>query len=200
MEKYKVCPGCGHQNNPRAIECEVCGEDLSSVRILDAQTQEQLGQRQIVSEKVKMIRICEECGARNEAQARKCAQCGEDISMIIPVPDEEQIQRYSFITLDGETMFMIPEDGTAVTVGREQEWKEYLQGKYYVSRNHAQIRMASEGLQIRSFSTSGNGTHVNGQMIIPDEWVILNDGDVVGLGGNDPEVQTNAAYFRVTTV
>ena len=65
MEKYKLCPGCGFHNNPLAIECEKCGEDLSSVRILDEQTEEQLNNRETSalrqpSRVPRMVRICEE--------------------------------------------------------------------------------------------------------------------------------------------
>ena len=77
MEKYKICPECGLRNHPAAIECEQCGEDLSTVRILNEDTEEQLrAQKQHEGEEqqktVTMVRVCEECGAKNDPQARKC--------------------------------------------------------------------------------------------------------------------------------
>lgn len=202
MEKYKLCPGCGVHNNPLAIECENCGEDLSSVRILDAQTEEQLrtisadteiGQERVV----KMVRICEDCGAKNEPQNRKCENCGEDISMVTPTPDEESPSVFFLSSTDGTYAFDIPQGDEVVVIGREQQMQEYLKGKFYVSRRHAELSIADGKLQIRSLETATNGTHINGVQIPTNKLTELNAGDVVGLGGNDPQTQKEAAYFQV---
>lgn len=202
MKKYKLCPDCGFHNNPLAIECEECGEDLSSVRILDEQTEEQLaGQAapasQLPVKKIKMVRICEECGTKNEPQARKCMSCGEDISMVIPVLDDEQEKVFSLASIDGEYTFHIPRTDGPVVIGRENEMQDHLKNCLFVSRRHAELFFEDGKLKIRSFETATNGTHVNGVQINPGEAVPLNGGDVIGLGGNDAAVQKEAAYFKV---
>lgn len=201
MEKYKLCPGCGFRNNPLAIECEECGEDLSSVRILDEQTEERLSSQsasvQQPVKKIRMVRICEECGAKNEPQTRKCSSCGEDISMTVPIPDEKQEIEFSLASIDGEYTFRVPKSDEPVVIGRENEMQDYLKTQLYVSRRHAELFVEDGKLMIRSFETATNGTHVNGVQINPGEAVALNDGDIVGLGGNDAAVQKEAAYFKI---
>lgn len=201
MEKYKLCPGCGFHNNPLAIECEECGEDLSSVRILDAQTEEQLSvqasEAQASVKPVKMIRVCEECGAKNEPQARKCISCGEDISMVMPTPDEEPIKGFSLASTDGEYIFPVPDGEDAIVIGRENEMQDYLKDKLYVSRRHAELSVVNGSLHIKSYASATNGTHVNGVVISPDEEIEIKAGDIIGMGGNDPAVQKDAAYFQV---
>lgn len=202
MEKYKLCPGCGFHNNPLAIECEDCGEDLSSVRILDEQTEEQLTSQTVpasqqTAKKIKMVRICEECGAKNEPQVRKCMNCGEDISMVVPIPDEEQEKVFLLASTDGEYTFRIPESDEPVIIGRENEMQDYLKSRLYVSRRHAELFMEDGRLMIRGFETATNGTHVNGVQVNPGEAMPLNHGDIIGLGGNDAAVQKEAAYFKV---
>ena len=205
MEKYKLCPGCGFHNNPLAIECESCGEDLSSSKILDAEAEEQLfaltssagsPQRNIA----KMVRICEECGTKNNPQARKCACCGEDISLAELTSDDEAFCSFSLSSTDGEYTFLIPGDNETVIIGRESKMQEYLKNKLYVSRRHAELMVVDGKLQIKSFATTTNGTYVNGSAVSPNEAIELNPGDVVSLGGNDAATQKEAAYFQVVVL
>ena len=205
MDKYKLCPGCGCRNDPLAIECEQCGEDLSSVRILDAEAEEQqkaaLEAPSVSRGKKKptLVRICEECGTKNGPQARKCTACGEDISMILPVPDAPEAPGFVLASADGKVSFRVPE-GEPVVVGRENELQDYLKNRLYVSRRHAELVSREGRLILRSFRSAVNGTHVNGTAVSPEAEVELREGDTVGLGGNDPKTQPEAAYFTVRTV
>ncbi len=203
MEPYKLCPGCGTHNNPLAIECEECGEDLSSVRILDAQTEEQINAQsesavQSAPKQIKTVRICDDCGAKNDPQARKCAVCGEDISTVVPVPqEEEESKQYSLASTDGDFTFAIRTEGGPIVIGRENEMSEYLKNRLFVSRRHAELSFSDGKLMVKSFAATTNGTFVNGEEITPDTGIELHAGDVVGLGGNDPETQKMSAYFEV---
>lgn len=200
MEKFKICPGCGTHNNPLAIECESCGEDLSCVRIQDSQQEMHTSTPAVEPQNTPMVRICDECGAKNEPQARKCAQCGEDISLIALTPDEAAPKHFSLSSTDGKFAFEITEKDAAITIGRECGMQEYLLNKLFVSRRHAELSVADGVLQIKSFETAKNGTHINGVAIAPNEPVALHDGDIVGLGGNDASTQKDAAYFQVVVM
>lgn len=85
MNRFKICPECGTKNPPNAIECEHCDWDLMSVPVTDEQ---QESAKKISMENTEnkslLARICSECGKQNPPNARKCTNCGEDISDVIP--------------------------------------------------------------------------------------------------------------------
>ena len=198
MEKYKVCPACGMHNNPIMLECVDCGSDLSGVAVVDEKTE--LKQKEFVVEPVgqqkQLIRLCE-CGSKNPVQARKCTNCGEDISDIVPIEDtQEKNQHFVLATLDGEYAFEVEQPLT--TIGRECEMKDYLESKPYVSRKHAELIMDDDKLFIKNLSGT-NFTYVNNQKIPADENTELHDGDEIGLGGieKNGSRQSEAAYFMV---
>lgn len=198
MEKYKVCPSCKTKNEPTLLECINCEADLTRVKITDEETDRMLAENAAVQSvaTVKRVRVCE-CGAKNPANARKCGSCGEDISDMTPVPDEEEEQRvftYVLSSLDGQYAYKMTAD--EVTIGRENIMGEYLSAKSYVSRMHAKLVLAEDGLYIENMSNT-NFTYVNNKKIL--ERTKLQDGDEVGLGGLNVNGrrQEQAAYFLV---
>ena len=203
MEKYKVCPVCGTHNNPLFLECSDCETDLQNVPVVDEEMErvaEQQNSEGAVepSHTAPMVRVCD-CGVKNPVQARRCSACGEDISMIVPTPDcAPAVQRYMFSLLDGDFACEIKEGVTII--GRENEMREYLSSKLYVSRKHAELNLdvAAGILSIKNCNTT-NYTFVNNTMISGDASVELKDGDEVGLGGNEQNGsrQPEAAYFLV---
>ena len=201
MEKYKVCPVCGTHNNPLFLECSNCETDLQNVPVVDEsmeQMAEQHEETTVSSPPVPMVRVCD-CGAKNPIQARRCAVCGEDISFVVPTPDNAPaVQNYMLSSLDGAFSYEIREGITIV--GRENEMREYLSSKPYVSRKHAELELntAANILTIKNCSTT-NFTFVNNVMISGDTSVELKNGDEIGLGGNekDGSRQPEAAYFLV---
>ena len=208
MEKYKVCPVCGRHNNPLFLECTDCETDLQNVPVIDeSMEQTALNNEQttgVSPVSVQMVRVCD-CGAKNPVQARRCSACGEDISMIVPSPDIAPadnnipvVQQYTLSSLDGQFAYAV-RNGTSI-IGRENEMREYLLSKPYVSRKHAEINLdaASGVLTIKNCNTS-NYTFVNNVMISGNTSVELKDGDEVGLGGNQQNGsrQPEAAYFLV---
>ena len=208
MKKYKVCPACGTHNNPLFLECTNCEADLQNIPVVDEETEQaaaqSTGQNAEVNPSTSMVRVCD-CGTKNSVQARRCTSCGEDISMIIPTPDTTTaanntpiIQQYLLSSLDGTFAYKIKE-GTTV-IGRENEMREYLAAKPYVSRKHAVLSLDTEAasLTIKNSNTT-NYTFVNNQMISGDMVKELKDGDEIGLGGNEQNGsrQPEAAYFLV---
>lgn len=195
MDRYKLCPHCGEKNEPNSIECVNCEEDLTSVKITDTKASE--NQNQTVERKQldKMVKICD-CGEKNPPNARKCKKCNVDISRIFPVPDsDEEKKKYMFESLDGLYCFEINK-GISV-VGRENLMKDYLSTKNYVSRKHAEIKLENEELRVKNFGV--NFTFINNKQIDNDEFVLLNDNDVVSFGDYEVEgsMSDDAAYFRV---
>lgn len=208
MEKYKVCPVCGARNNPLFLECIDCETDLQNVPVVDkgmesaAQNREQVVDAASVD--VSMVRICD-CGAKNSVQARRCAVCNEDISMIIPTQDTapgsentSAAQQYLLASLDEAFAYEIKPG--SVFIGRENEMKEYLSSKPYVSRKHAELTLdAAAAILVIKNCNSTNYTFVNNNMLSGDMSAELRDGDEVGLGGNEQNGsrQAEAAYFIV---
>ena len=190
MNKYRICPDCGFHNPPCRIECSECEADLTCVPVVDESTAE----RSPIIPPKPMVRICS-CGTRNPAAMRKCASCGEDISDVMPSSaEEEAAARFTLASVDGEFAYEITR--TEITVGREQELREYLAVKPFVSRTHARFTTEGGRLYIHNLSST-NYTYVNNVRISDRQE--LHDGDEVGLGGNavGGNRQAGAAYFTV---
>ena len=200
MEKFKICPVCGMHNKPNMIECIGCETDLTSVKATDEATEQaKITAQENTSENVeeKYVRICD-CGCINSATAKKCIECGEDISDIAPIlQSENNTCKYVMTSLDGEYAYEI-KDGTAI-LGRENEMKEYLADKAYVSRQHAKIMKDDEKVYIENLSNT-NFTFVNNQKIV--EKTELHVDDDIGLGGNETNGsrQSGAAYLILRNV
>ena len=200
MEKFKICPVCGMHNKPNMIECIGCETDLTSVKATDEATEQaKITAQENTSENVeeKYVRICD-CGCINSATAKKCIECGEDISDIAPIlQSENNTCKYVMTSLDGEYAYEI-KDGTAI-LGRENEMKEYLADKAYVSRQHAKIMKDDDMIYIENLSNT-NFTFVNNQKIA--EKTELHVDDEIGLGGNETNGsrQSGAAYLILRNV
>ncbi|MBQ9748291.1 MAG: FHA domain-containing protein [Clostridia bacterium] len=199
MEKYKICPSCGTRNAPTVLECTKCEADLTRVKITDEEN-ERLAKEAAAAEKTAgpvMVRVCD-CGERNPANARKCHACGEDISDIPPSTEEVSAptggRDFVLGSLDGQYAYRLP--AADVTVGRENEMRDYLSSKRYVSRTHARLIIEGDALFIENLSTT-NFTYINDQRIA--ERTELHDGDELGLGGMNigGKRQSDAAYFLV---
>lgn len=200
MEKFKICPVCGMHNKPNMIECIGCETDLTSVKATDEATEQaKITAQENTSENVeeKYVRICD-CGCINSATAKKCVECGEDISDIAPIlQSENNTCKYVMTSLDGEYAYEI-KDGTAI-LGRENEMKEYLADKTYVSRQHAKITKEDDKVYIENLSNT-NFTFVNNQKITGKTELHIDD--EIGLGGNETNGsrQSEAAYLILRNV
>ena len=187
-------------NKPNMIECIGCETDLTSVKATDEATEQaKITAQENTSENVeeKYVRVCD-CGCINSATAKKCAECGEDISDIAPILQSgNNTCKYVMTSLDGEYAYEI-KDGTAI-LGRENEMKEYLADKTYVSRQHAKIMKEDDKVYIENLSNT-NFTFVNNQKIA--EKTELHIDDEIGLGGNETNGsrQSEAAYLILRNV
>ncbi|MBQ3164927.1 MAG: FHA domain-containing protein [Lachnospiraceae bacterium] len=200
MEKFKICPVCGMHNKPNMIECLGCETDLTSVKATDEETEKAKNEAQeseVSKSQEEYVRICD-CGAVNSATAKKCTECGEDISDIAPTLNEQRSECVFVMTsVDGTYVFEIKEG--EVVIGREHEMKEYLMNKPYVSRQHAKLIKEANRVFIENLSGT-NYTFVNNQRIA--ERTELKFDDEIGLGGNEVngKRQDEAAYLVLRSI
>ncbi len=199
MGKFKICPICHMRNKPNMIECLGCETDLTSVQVTDEDMEKEKSQQQIIENSAteEYVRICD-CGCVNSAIAKKCKECGEDISDIAPVRNEQNNEcKYVMASLDGVYVFEL-KNGKNI-VGRENGMQEYLKDKSYVSRKHARLIMDNGKIYIENLSGT-NCTFVNNKKIV--EKTELKISDEVGLGGNeiDGKRQDEAAYFTLRKI
>ena len=197
MEKYKICPSCHEKNEPTLLECMYCEADLTRVKITDKETEKMLEVSVEETEStVTLVRLCE-CGTKNPPNARKCSSCGEEISDIVPVADNESVSDETTFVLsstDGQYAYKITAD--EIVIGRENVMSEYLASKSFVSRTHAKLTLENNELFIENLSGT-NYTYVNNKKIVSK--VKLEDGDEIGLGDTNinGKSQSEAAYFLV---
>ena len=200
MEKFKICPVCGMRNKPNMIECLGCETDLTSVKATDEETEKaksDVQESEVSKPQEEYVRICD-CGAVNSATAKKCVECGEDISDIAPTLNEQRSEcAFVMASVDGTYVFEIKEG--EVVIGREHEMKEYLMNKPYVSRQHAKLIKEANRVFIENLSGT-NYTFVNNQRIA--ERTELKFDDEIGLGGNEVngKRQDEAAYLVLRSI
>ncbi len=205
LEKYKICPACGGHNPPSLLECRKCETDLTGIKVMDsAMEQKEAEEKAKASETPSgggtpvLVRVCE-CGAHNPPQARKCKECGEDISDIIPTTVmEEQTFTYELKAIGDD--FSVTLDQPVIVIGREAGLKDYLGTKMYVSRQHAKLTIVAGKVMIENLSNT-NQTFINNLSVAGTEPTALADGDEIGLGGMEinGERQKDAAYFTFHT-
>ena len=223
MSKRKICPLCGGQNNPTSMECSECAADLLSVPITDSERQQTSepgsasagsGESEINKktaslngqEKIstgELSRICSSCGSINPPQIRKCQNCGEDISDILPMPvpivsatASAKIEvHYQLSEVNSGYVYNVP--CGVMLIGREQGMRECLVQRPYVSRIHAKLIAQDGKLMVENLSST-NYTYVN-NIKIPAGRTELHPGDELGLGGLcvNGARQDKAAYFIV---
>lgn len=200
MEKFKICPDCNAKNHPDVSECVECCADLMGVPVTD-EAQEAAKSKKALANSVKSdkenetFRVCSECHTKNPANARKCINCGEDISDIFPTAiDTIADQSYTLRSLDGKISFTISQEGSIL--GRDGELKDFLMNKQYVSRKHCRVYFENYELYIEDLGST-NGTYVDNQRIC--EKIKLKRGNEIGLGGAkvDNNRQPQAAYFII---
>lgn len=202
LNKFKVCPACGEHNPPALLECKKCETDLTGVRVVDKAILaacNESAKNITMSNNRRLVKVCD-CGVENPLQARKCSECGEDISDVRAIETKTVVTPSTTVavlrSLDGSFTFKIEKPITVI--GRESEMSEYLKAKTYVSRKHAKLTITNGEIYIENLSNT-NRTFVNNTLILSDTPTLLKNGDEVGLGGKliNGDRQKQAAYFVI---
>lgn len=200
MEKFKVCPVCGMRNKTNMIECIGCETDLTSIKATDEEAERAKNSGEKTEEaklQEEYVRICD-CGCVNYATAKKCIECGEDISDIAPAMSLQKNEcTFAMTSLDGTFIYEIKEG--EVVIGREYEMRDYLVSKPYVSRQHAKLITEKNKIYIINLSGT-NFTFVNNERIVEKTELKLDD--EIGLGGNEinGKRQDEAAYLVLRSI
>ena len=144
------------------------------------------------------VRICPFCGTENKAVAKVCTACRQDIRMApktlsdrkpgggTAVSSRSAVPANVLIavlkTPDGTELLKIDTAHPVQVIGREHTLMEYLSGRDYTSRKHAEIVVSGNRLVIRDLGKP-NGTFINNVRMAANSMETLKDGDRVSLGG-----------------
>ena len=148
---------------------------------------------------------CPNCSYENHTEAKICTRCGELLIVpgatnIIDHDKPDGAPKYGTVrfvnslklnVIDGESVFVFPKAAIQeLMIGRSELNSENTpeidlsaeNGKQHgVSRRHAVIVQREDALHIRD-NGSSNGTFLNGQRLIHDQFRVLRDGDDIQLG------------------
>jgi len=156
-----VCPYCGYQNRPGILFCEECGKNLQA----DA-ANATLPTRKI------------DDGAKELAAKATwgTARFNPSSSILIHVRDNAEP-----IILQPARRTIIGRSDTTSTQKPDLDLTPFGALEKGVSRIHAAIERSEDTLTIVDMGSS-NGTHLNGQRLIPDQPRVLRDGDEIRFG------------------
>lgn len=155
-----ACPGCTHQNLEGSLFCEVCGESLVG------DVASQIATRRLEA-------------SSNDLVAKATwgtARFGEDAAIILRFRDSSES-----VTLQPARYSVLGRIDTANSQQPDVDLTPYGALEKGVSRIHAAITRSEDTLSLVDLG-SVNGTHLNGQRLIPDQPRVLRDGDEIRLG------------------
>lgn len=155
-----ACPKCAHENREGSLFCESCGENLTTDGTSRTST------RRLES-------------AANDLVARATwgtARFGEDAVITLRIRDNAEP-----ITLQPAKRSVLGRNDTANSQQPDVDLTPYGALEKGVSRIHAAITRSEDTLTLVDLG-SVNGTHLNGQRLIPDQPRVLRDGDEIRLG------------------
>lgn len=156
----KVCPYCAHTNREGLLFCEDCGQSLT----IGAPTT--LPTRQL-----------EQSASTVAAKATwGTARFGQDASIIIHIRDASEP-----IVLQPAKQMILGRTDANSTQTPDLDLTPYGALEKGVSRIHAAIHRSEDTLTLVDMG-SVNGTHLNGQRLIPEQPRVLRDGDEIRLG------------------
>ncbi|NWF68792.1 MAG: FHA domain-containing protein [Chloroflexi bacterium] len=155
-----VCPYCGYKNRPGVLFCEECGKNLQ------AEANATLPTRKIDE------------GAKDLAAKATwgTARFNPASSIIIHVRDSAEP-----IILQPTKRTVVGRSDSSSTQKPDLDLTPYGALEKGVSRLHAAIERSEDTLTLIDMGSS-NGTHLNGQRLIPDQPRVLRDGDEIRFG------------------
>lgn len=156
----KICPYCAHANREGVLFCEECGHPFW-------ETQGSMSTSKLVQEEQANIR-----GQMTWGTAR----FDRESSIVIHVRDYPEP-----ITLAPKDELLVGRSDVQTTTVPDIDMAPYGAAERGVSRRHAVIRRGEDTLTLIDLGST-NGTHLNGQRLIPHQPRVLRDGDEIRLG------------------
>src|SRR5215813_6901000 len=156
----KICPYCAHNNREGMLYCEDCGEVLANNSVNPTST------NQLDSNTAELL------GKSNWGTAR----FSREASIILHIRDAADP-----IVLDPSEETTLGRGDAAQGTTPGLDLTPFGAQEKGVSRLHAAIRRGEETLTLVDLG-SVNGTHLNGQRLIPNQPRVLRDGDEIRLG------------------
>ncbi len=155
MARVRICPTCGEENGLAVIRCQGCGTPIAQISPTEALPPEP------ESSPEPALATCAHCEAVIPGGQGTCPYCGESLStnprIVLEWP-------WGAETLDQELI-----------VGRDPEASPLalrLQDYGNLSRRHARLRPAAEGLWIEDLGST-NGVFVDGKRLTPHQPFLL---------------------------
>ncbi len=158
--EMKICPYCAHVNMEGLLFCEDCGEILTGTQVKTTST------RQLEAANFDILGKSTWGTARFSREASIILHVRDAAEPIVLAPqDETTLGRADTAQLAKPVLDLTP-------FGAQEKG---------VSRRHASILRGDETLTLVDLG-SVNGTHLNGQRLIPNQPRVLRDGDEIRLG------------------
>jgi len=157
----KICVYCGQKNREGLLFCEECGQGLN-----DDRTNATLPTRQLDQ-------------LPNELAAKATwgtARFSTGSAVIIHIRDAVEP-----LMLQPAKRTLLGRADTTSPVQPDLDLTPYGAMEKGVSRIHAAVERSEDTLTIVDMGSS-NGTHLNGQRLLPDQPRVLRDGDEIRLG------------------
>ncbi|MBC8099760.1 MAG: FHA domain-containing protein [Armatimonadetes bacterium] len=158
----RLCLYCGQKNREGLLFCEECGQNLQS----DEQGTATLPTRQLEN-------IPSELAAKATWGTARFMQ-GSTILIHIRDAAEPLVMQLNKRTVVGRA-------DTTSTVQPDIDLTPFGAMEKGVSRIHAAVERSEDTLTLIDMGSS-NGTHLNGQRLLPDQPRVLRDGDEVRFG------------------
>ena len=209
INSVRICPECGHHNSLEFIECEKCEADLQGVKVtlIDDSKEVKQEEKEIVKEEIKenrpsLIKVCPSCNFINKANSKVCEKCKFDLTLVIASMNNTSDKKEKSIYLvSDDNKCEIKIDSNYVLIGRSLSKYPYLHDKGCVSRRHIKLTYFNNKLEIKNCERADINrpviTYVNDKLLGENEKIVLKDGDLIGLGGENTNKYEFAAYFKV---
>ena len=156
----KTCPYCAHVNMEGVLFCEECGQPFVG-------NQDYVATSRLVDEEQVKVQGRVTWGT---------ARFDEQSSLVVHVRDHDQP-----IVLHAGEEILVGRSDTQAQAVPDLDLNPYGAAEQGVSRRHAVIRRGEDTLTLIDLGST-NGTHLNGQRLIPNQPRVLRDGDEIRMG------------------
>ena len=152
--------------------------------------------------KPSLIKVCPSCNFINKANAKICEKCNFDLMLVVATTNNNKSnEEKSIYLISDDNKCEIKIDSNYILLGRSLSKYPYLHDKGCVSRRHIKLTYFNNKLEIKNCERADINrpviTYVNEKLLGENEKIVLKDGDLIGLGGENTNKYEFAAYFKV---